>query len=468
MTTLAADAIPRFIVMKSKPYSDKGHAYFKADAKGSGGSVVLGEADVFSTLVKMEAERSTSDNKYISLRFGYSNRYWVLKANSNLIVAESDQPDEDTTKPTCTLFEAVKVDDFFYLIHVQSGGRVLIDSKTLHFFLKSDVKSDEGYLTFVDWDSLVKLPPRVAFKGDNGKYLGTMIAILNFTYDDPNAEASIYVVEQSPDGNVRIKWGVADEQYWYWAQDNNDLIEVDPVSQGNQFWPVKMDENSIALRSIYNKQFCRHLSNDVYLDCLSASAPTITKQAIMQVQELVLDRKMTNVKYQMEYGRIFNEQPYLGGTSQLTNEAEEEASMSVSITYTDEKTSTFTGGFSLTAGVSASIEAGVPLIEKATITVNYSATATFEWSTETKTSTSVTASGTVPVPGRSTVTVEYVGTKGTCNIPFSYTQADKSSTDGHTTYTEVSDGVYTGVNCYNFYFTVTSVEPLPASSLSLF
>ncbi|XP_057802347.1 uncharacterized protein LOC131017563 [Salvia miltiorrhiza] len=392
-TTLAADPTPRFIVIKSKQYSDKGHAYFKAEAEGSGGSVHLGEADVFSTLVKMEAERSTSGSKYISLRFCYSNRYWVRKANSNLIVSESDQPEEDTTKPTCTLFEPVKVDDFYYLIHVQSGGRVLMDANSNYaFYVESNPRSDQGYLTLVDWDSLVNLPPRVAFKGDNGKYLqDSLFFRLNFMSDDPNAQLSIYVVEQSPDGNVRIK----DSQFGYWWQVDVDTSLIytyayDP--KRSQFWPLKIDENSIALRSIHNNNFCQRLTDDgLTANALSASASTITKEAIMQVQELVLERKMTNVTYQMEYGRIFNELPYVGGISTMTNEQYVDDSMSVEIMYEDQKSSTFTGGFSLTAGVSASIEAGVPFIEKATITVNYSATTTFEWANTKTTTTSVKA-----------------------------------------------------------------------------
>ncbi|XP_057796720.1 uncharacterized protein LOC131012739 [Salvia miltiorrhiza] len=457
---LAADAIPRFIVVKSKVYSDKGNAYFKADGTG-GGSVLLGEADVFSTVAKIEAERSTSSNSYINLRFCYSNRYWARKANSNLIVADSDQPDEDTTKPTCTLFEPVKVDDFFYLIHVQSGGHLLMDTATLAFYVESNPISEQAYLTFVDWNSLVKLPPRIAIKGDNEKYIKNFNGSLQFASDDANKEDSSYVVELRPNGNVQIRLAGDEDAYWALSHTVNSWIDmVDPFNEQNQFWPVKIDEKSIALRSVDNNNFCRRLSAEGAVDCLSASATTITNEAIMQVQEQVLGRTIYNVRYEMEYARIFDEQPYIAGSSTLTNDKDGEASMSVSITYTDEKTYTFTRSLSLTAGVSASIEAGVPFIEKATITVNYEINGTFEWGTEESTSVSVTATGSVPVPGRSTVVVDYVGTKGTCNIPYSYTQEDKSSTDGNTLYTDVSDGIYTGVNCYNYSFHVRSTQPL--------
>ena len=162
----------------------------------------------------------------------------------------------------------------------------------------------------------------------------------------------------------------------------------------------------------------------------------------------------------MEYARIFNEAPYLVGSATLTNDDAEEASMQVSVTYTDEKSYTFSRSLSLTAGISASIEAGVPFIEKASITVNYEINGTFQWDETTTTTTSVTATGTVPVPGRSTVIVDYVGTRGTCNVPYSYTQEDKSSMDGQIVYTNQVDGIYTGVNYYNFNFHVRDTLPL--------
>ncbi|XP_047962113.1 uncharacterized protein LOC125206943 [Salvia hispanica] len=55
---------------------------------------------------------------------------------------------------------------------------------------------------------------------------------------------------------------------------------------------------------------------------------------------------------------------------------------------------------------------------------------------------------------RSSVVVSYVGTKATCNVPFSYTQQDKSSYDSGITHIQKDDGSYTGVNCYNFDFKI--------------
>ena len=160
---MATISLPRLIVIKSKAYTEKGHAYFKAD----GASVLVGEEDIFSTLVKIEVERSTTNTKYVNLKFGYFNRYWRRKENDKFIIAESDQPQEDVTQPSCTLFEPVKVDNagVFYLRHVQSGGRVSLDGSIMAFYVNENSSDDDkSYLTFVDWNTLVKLPAKVVIR----------------------------------------------------------------------------------------------------------------------------------------------------------------------------------------------------------------------------------------------------------------------------------------------------------------
>ena len=66
-----AASLPRFSVIKSKTYSDRGNAYYKS----YGDFVQVGEEDVFSTQVKIEVERSKTKSNYVHLRFGYFNRY---------------------------------------------------------------------------------------------------------------------------------------------------------------------------------------------------------------------------------------------------------------------------------------------------------------------------------------------------------------------------------------------------------
>ena len=149
--------LPKFIAIKTTSYPDRGHLYYNERQS----SVNLGEENVSSTLVKIEVERATSNTNYVHLRFSNSNRYWSLRANSNVIVAESKQPVEDTTNPSCTLFQLVQaageVAGVFYLNHVPTGGRLLVDNKNWGVYVEVNAPDSYGLLTYVDWSTLVNL-----------------------------------------------------------------------------------------------------------------------------------------------------------------------------------------------------------------------------------------------------------------------------------------------------------------------
>ncbi|XP_047961695.1 uncharacterized protein LOC125206488 [Salvia hispanica] len=244
---------------------------------------------------------------------------------------------------------------------------------------------------------------------------------------------------------------------WIWADSDQSSID----DSDTHFWPVKVDNsNTIALRNAGNNNYCARLSTEGKTDMLNADVHNITKQARLVVQELVSQRNIYNVVYRMQDARIYDEMPYIAGSSVLTNSSDQEAAMAVQITYQDEKSYTFSRSLSLTAGVETTFSTGVPFILDGEITVSFEINTTLQWDTVKTNTTSVMASGSIPVPVRSTAVIEYVGTKGTCDVPYSYTQQDKSSTDGSVSYTEQVDGIYKGISFYNFHFVVKSVQAL--------
>ncbi|KAG6418415.1 hypothetical protein SASPL_120619 [Salvia splendens] len=153
----------------------------------------------------------------------------------------------------------------------------------------------------------------------------------------------------------------------------------------------------------------------------------------------------------MEDARIFGETPFLAGKAKLTNDTDQDDMMNASISYLDEKSYSFSWGFSLTVGVKTNIRAKLPFIADGKVEVSSQISGSLLWNKSTKTSTSVGVTDAVPVPAKTVAIVEYVGTMGTCNIPFSYTQ---SSTDGKFSEIEQNDGIYEGVIYYNFDFHV--------------
>ncbi|KAL1538263.1 hypothetical protein AAHA92_27027 [Salvia divinorum] len=454
---MATTALPKLAVLNVPKSGANTYVYRKDD-----GSVVDGNDDMFSELVKIEIEQSKADVNRVHLRFCYNNKYWQKKADDDSIVAISNKTEEDTTKPSCTLFEPNLQSDVLYLTHVQTGWRVMMNNSTRAFYV--DKNSFGVPLGFVDWETLVKLPSHVAFKGDNGQYLKAYHGdyyYLQFGSDDPNSILSGHQVTLTQDGHVRIK---SDFFNLFWRRDTDWIKADSDDNTANNietlFWPVKVENNTIALRSAGNNDFCKRLSLHGKTSFLSAAVATITTEAKMEVQELVNEREIYNVRYRMEDARVYGETPYLAGTTSVTNNADEAGSIAVTLQYADTTSYSFTRSVSITAGVTAKITAGVPGIGEGSIEITTQISTAFEWNDTTSVTKEVSATGTVPVPAKSSAVVHYVGTKATCDVPFSYTQKDRSSTDGSVSETNQIDGVFTGVNCYGFQFTIGKYEPL--------
>ena len=152
-----------------------------------------------SSVQRLTTNTFTSD-------FLTNNKYWQKNAHRNSIVAISNKPEENTMKPSCTLFESSLQSDELHLTHVKTGWRVMINNFTKAFYVNKN--SIGAPLRFVDWDRLVKLPQHVAFKGYNGEYLKAYhhedLNYLQFGSDDPISTLSGHKVSLMRDDHVRI------------------------------------------------------------------------------------------------------------------------------------------------------------------------------------------------------------------------------------------------------------------------
>ncbi|KAG6397157.1 hypothetical protein SASPL_143322 [Salvia splendens] len=261
----------------------------------------------------------------------------------------------------------------------------MMDNSTKGFYVYND--SVGATLGFVDWGTLVKMPPHIAMKGDNGHYLKAFIDksnyYLQFASDDSIDVYSGHTVLLMPDGHVQL---ISDHFGKLWrASDSWIYADGKGSETSTHFWPIKIDNNTIALQSASNNRFCGRFTSDGVTDGLASLTGTLMKETRLQVEELVSRRKIYYVRYRMENAW---------------------------------------------------------------------------WDETTTTTTSVTATGTVPVPANTMAVIDYVGTRGSCNIPFSYTQEDHNSTNGRIAYFQQIDGVYNGVSYYNFDFRVRSVKPM--------
>lgn len=176
---------------------------------------------------------------------------------------------------------------------------------------------------------------------------------------------------------------------------------------------------------------------------------------------------VNNVRYQTEYGRVFNETPHTGWSSTVVNSQAVDVTFSLSFTYQDTKEYTFARSYTLETGVPTVFDAALPFvgkegsIDEAAAKIN----AELQWNAVNSMTRTVTGKGSVTVPAKSSVVISYVGKRGSCNVPFKYTQVDSvyNAPIGSTPVDVESqgiDGLYTATNLYDFKLVIEKTQAI--------
>ncbi|KAL7170608.1 hypothetical protein ACSBR2_035480 [Camellia fascicularis] len=205
--TIQNMTLPRFAVLKSN-WNDKCLRYIHEDGEVHGFVQFSGE-EVSSQYSKYElemAKTSSNGNVLVHIKCCYNNKYFVRwSPNHWWIVATADEPEEDQSKWSCTLFEPRRVSDYdapqttigsiaqtIRLRHVQLGHyaclwRVITVHSSCLFAATTEPNKEQcDVFTIIDWEPLslvqpksntftretVALPRFVVIKSNyNGKYL---------------------------------------------------------------------------------------------------------------------------------------------------------------------------------------------------------------------------------------------------------------------------------------------------------
>ncbi|PQP96967.1 uncharacterized protein Pyn_18693 [Prunus yedoensis var. nudiflora] len=216
------------------------------------------------------------------------------------------------------------------------------------------------------------------------------------------------------------------------------------------FWPIKLDnDNKVALRNAGNNNFCVRLTTDGFDSCLNAAHPSIIKEARMELEELVVSRGIYNVNFRLLDSRIYSQKVVTMATEDASNDTQKENIIDLKLSYKKTQSTTWNSSVSMKMGVKTRFEASVPLIANGDFEISAELGTEFQWG---KTNTSEILVETlykVVVPPMSKVKVSLMATRGSCDVPFSYTQQDTLTNGEQVTHT-MDDGVYSGENSYNF------------------
>ncbi|XP_058215693.1 uncharacterized protein LOC131326825 [Rhododendron vialii] len=252
----------------------------------------------------------------------YNNKYWMAKSSSDTcIVAGADEPNEDQSQWSRTLFKPIRIDgeerstgSTISTVHAQFRhvqlGFYLDFTNEVGLYADSTPDRHWSFIFHIhDWETLLILPKHIELKGDNGLYLSARLIhgrqYLQFASSDngdPTVGNEVFISQY---GNVRIKnnhsgkfWRLSPN--WIWA-DSDDTTTDD---SDTLFSPVKVGDNVIALRCMVNKSFCMRISEEGKENCLNAGVQTLCREARLVVEELVISREIYNVYFRRLAARI--------------------------------------------------------------------------------------------------------------------------------------------------------------------
>ncbi|KAJ4839495.1 hypothetical protein Tsubulata_027899 [Turnera subulata] len=449
--------------------------------------------EVVSPYTKFEVERAKCGlGGLVHLRCCYNNKYLQVNHTGTtihdryLLCAMGEEPEEDQSKWTCTLLKPVCADQGdasrVRFWHVQrkayvSGLKMENSLYNNNLCLSAEeVGGGNGYhpcqeLLVTDWDSLVILPRYIALTEFGYSYLGAcsiqghpcLQFSPSFNNGDPTVVNQLFT---NGDGSVRIKsvhfgkfWRRTDHYNYIWVDADDETSCDDPDCL---FWPVKVDydQNVIALQNLGNKMFVKRFTlyggrRFSMESGLSAFHTSVLGMGRMGVEEAVVSRRIYNVRFRAEDARIYNQHieklatGLIAGGSILDAKVED-----IVLTYTDSKKSTWNNIVSLKFGVKTHIRSEVPFVENGKVEILDDFEGECCWGevrTVDKKMESVVKAVVKPL---SSVKIVLKAARAHCDVPFSYTQCD-TLLNGEQVLYEMDDGVYTGINYFNFQTEIT-------------
>ncbi|KAF0892842.1 hypothetical protein E2562_018633 [Oryza meyeriana var. granulata] len=424
---------------------------------------------VASPYTRFYVEPSREHDGLVHVRCCYDNRYWVAQQrpdDGSSVVGAADEAEEDLTKTSCTLFRITRGAHprFVRLLHVHLEKYACLPASSdnmpkLEAVNLSLLKGDDviDSYTIQDLSQQVVLPRYLAFKCDKGRYLRARRQerhfYLEFSGRDIRDEAVLNTVNTNDDGTIRVRSNYVGKFWrrspnWIWADCSGDDVGA---GDDTLFRAIRFG-GFFALQNLGNDYFCKRLTTDGKRNCLNAGTPTITAEARLQLEEAVVSREIYNVVFDISQARIYGKIVVnLGGTASAVNGTTSNNTAKLTLEYTDKEKRTWDSKVTMKLGVAdTTICTGVPVIvSDATVEVSAEFTGSYSWGSSVEKETTQKVAYEVAVPPKTRVTVASMATKASCDVPFSYTQRDTLVNGLQVTY-DMDDGLYTGVNHYDF------------------
>uniref|UniRef100_A0ACD5TTC9 Uncharacterized protein n=1 Tax=Avena sativa TaxID=4498 RepID=A0ACD5TTC9_AVESA len=468
------------------------------------GQLQLNGEDAVNPFTRFDSEPSLLHEGLVHIRCRYNRKYWVPRQRGGggwWIVADAHEPEEDLNSPNCTLIKPIisvtdaKDDDeattephvmTVRFLHAGHGKDTRMTfSKDLGSAACMRVAEPESDNSAGDDDAFIvlnfagsprRLPKFVVFKGYNDLYLSGVTIngrnYLRFSERDPGHPTVVHETTYPGRQGVVLLRNIHLNRSWIHSNGEWILAYYTPQDMQrppNNSWFTMVDVRDYFAFSIYdwgseNYIFLKSITRDGFTNCLNDNSMnrTITPEARIRVEEAVLDREIYNVEYRLREARVYDTSILTMATTAAVNDTSRENTKRLTLAYEESEMSTWDATMELKLGYNSKIRAGFPKLGLgATVNISAEFFGAYNWGETMEKKVSHEVEYEVTVPPRTKVTVSLIATRSAVDVPYDYWQRDVMSTDGQAREVFMIDGLYTGINSYNFKFQTTEEKLKP-------
>ncbi|XP_074286294.1 uncharacterized protein LOC141611616 [Silene latifolia] len=421
---------------------------------------------VFSPTAKFAVE--PVGNGLVHLRSCYHNHYWARELETEpWLSASAKNPVEDSSNESCTLFKTyMNSGNWVRFQHVRSGLNVVVRpaEEAFPYYLAVE-NSAPSEFKYIDYESLVKIPRYVMFKGDNDKYLSHNTHSQGYLHfldiQVPTHRGVGFETSVTQDGDIRLKHMLLDKflrfsrtyYEWIWADYPADS---NPAKQDTLFQVVPSKPTStipsgggIALRCRGNYLFCKRLTDSTGItSCLAAAtdSPDESHACLLPIDAGKPNKRRVTIKA-FRQGRVYNRASEKVWSQVFDNQTNITNQSQATISYTVTNKQTFSCSISQPSGIEANFTGQIPVISHhygLQIPNEVTSDVRSGWGQTRDLSEHHTVGYSINVPPFTKVTSSYWIETATCEVPFSYEQSDEFFFGGTATQL-LHDGVFRGV-----------------------
>uniref|UniRef100_A0A0A8Z1U0 Agglutinin domain-containing protein n=1 Tax=Arundo donax TaxID=35708 RepID=A0A0A8Z1U0_ARUDO len=432
----------------------------------------LSGEDAVNPYTRFFIEPSAKHDGLVHIRCCYNNKYWVAQQGLPYqwwIAGSADEPEEDQTQESCTLFELKPVEgdsNNIRFSHARLGkysGMFPYSNQANEVFqacLCVGDKEQWEQFTMVHLSPWV-LPKHVCFKGDNGRYLSSQLhnghQFLLFTSEDIGDPSVRHSTMATNDGTMLIK---SDHFGQFWRRsdsiDQFSWIIANSSSNNNPdtlFKSVPFDDGKIGLVNMGNSQYCKRLIIVQIRNGLSATGHRDEPFSRLSFEEPVLSREINNIQFRPNQAKIYGQNELILDTASVTNNTSSVmSSASLTMEFTVEETRRWASSMTLRSPVRSAITSRtLTTVDGRSAVETGEFRGLYSWGATNVKRTKESVVLQVDVPPMTKVTVTCRARESSYDVPFSYRQVDKMI-DGAEVSLPFDDGIYSGRNAHSIVY----------------